>query len=83
MTAIDASPAALAIAAANAAEHGVAGQIEFLQGDLLAGLPATQKFDFILSNPPYVSTAEMERLSPEVKKLRAPRGLSLAPWPRK
>ncbi len=38
VTAIDISPAAIEIAAANAAEHGVAGRIEFLQGDLLAGL---------------------------------------------
>ncbi|MGO8690071.1 MAG: peptide chain release factor N(5)-glutamine methyltransferase [Thermoguttaceae bacterium] len=79
VTAIDKSPAALAIAAANAAEHGVAGRIEFLQGDLLAGLPATQKFDFILSNPPYVSAAEMERLPPEVKNFEPREALLAGP----
>ena len=79
VTAIDKSPAALAIAAANAAEHGVAGRIEFFQSDLLAGLPATQKFDFIVSNPPYVSAAEMERLSPEVKNFEPREALLAGP----
>jgi release factor glutamine methyltransferase len=67
LTATDISPAALAIARANAEEHGVAGRIEFLVGDLLAAVPAQRRFDFILSNPPYVSEAEFERLPREVK----------------
>jgi release factor glutamine methyltransferase len=67
LTATDISPAALAIARANAAEHGVAERIEFLLGDLLAAVPAQRRFDFILSNPPYVSEAEAQRLPREVK----------------
>ena len=67
VTATDLSPAALAIARANAAEHGVADRIEFLAGDLLAVVAAERRFDFILSNPPYVSEAEFERLPREVK----------------
>ena len=67
VTATDISPAALEIAAANAAEHGVAQRIELVQGDLLVAVPPQQRFDFILSNPPYVSTAELEKLSREVK----------------
>ncbi|MGA2621211.1 MAG: peptide chain release factor N(5)-glutamine methyltransferase [Thermoguttaceae bacterium] len=77
VTAIDSSPAALQIAAANAAGHKVAGQIEFLQGDLLAGIDPRRQFDFILSNPPYVSTAEYERLPRDVKDYE-PRAALLA-----
>ena len=68
VTATDISPAALAIARANAGEHGTAGQIEFLASDLLAAVPAERHFDFILSNPPYVSEAEFRRLPREVKE---------------
>ena len=42
VTAIDKSSAALAVARANAAQHGVADRIEIREGDLLSGLPATR-----------------------------------------
>jgi release factor glutamine methyltransferase len=48
-------------------ENGVADRIEFLTSDLLAAVPAQRRFDFILSNPPYVSEAEAQRLPREVK----------------
>ena len=67
VTATDLSPAAMEIAAANAAEHGVAGRIELVRSDLLAEVPAGRRFDFILSNPPYVSEAEFEKLPREVR----------------
>ena len=67
VTAIDISPAALEVARANAEAHDVAAKIDFLCGDLLAALPAATVFDFILSNPPYVSTAEFQTLSPTVR----------------
>jgi release factor glutamine methyltransferase len=65
--AVDISPAALAIARQNAQTHGVESRIEFVQGNLLEGVPATAEFDIVASNPPYVSTAEFERLSSEVR----------------
>jgi release factor glutamine methyltransferase len=52
LTATDISEAALEIARQNAAKYDL--NIEFLQGDLLAALPAGQKFDLIVSNPPYI-----------------------------
>jgi release factor glutamine methyltransferase len=73
VTATDVSPAALAVAAANAAEHGVAERIEFVSSDLLAAVEPGRQFDFILSNPPYVSSAEYAKLPAEVKKYE-PRG---------
>ncbi len=65
--AIDNSAAALEIAQQNAAEHGVVERIEFQQSDLLAAVPAEQRFDYILSNAPYVTSAEWAALSPQVK----------------
>jgi release factor glutamine methyltransferase len=67
MIAVDMSPAALAIAKENAAHCSVAERIKFVQGDLLAGLPAKPAFNVIASNPPYVSESEYAALAPAVK----------------
>ena len=67
VTAIDISPAALGVARKNAEKHGVADRITFVESNLFAAIPADARFDFILSNPPYVSTAEMAELPPDVK----------------
>lgn len=61
--ALDISPAALAVAQSNATAHGVTDRIEFLESDLFSAVPADRQFDFILSNPPYISTGEMSGLS--------------------
>jgi release factor glutamine methyltransferase len=68
VTAIDISPPALAIARENAAKHKVDGRVELLQGDLFAPLPAGRTFDIIASNPPYVTTAELDTLDDDVLK---------------
>jgi release factor glutamine methyltransferase len=73
VTASDISPAALTVARANAADHAVAEQIEFIEGDLLTALPAQPTLDFVISNPPYVTTAEMAELPAEVRDFE-PRG---------
>lgn len=65
--AIDKSPEALAIAKANAEKHKVSDRVEFSQGDLLAGLPAERKLDFVVSNPPYISSAEYAELAVDVR----------------
>jgi release factor glutamine methyltransferase len=77
VVAIDASAEALAVARANAADHGLAERIAFLEGDLLAPLAAGQAFDAIVSNPPYVSEAEWEALEPDVRNYE-PRGALVA-----
>ena len=59
--------AALVIARENAAAHGVAERIEFVEGDLLASLPPEPRFTVIASNPPYVSEAEYAALPPQVR----------------
>lgn len=72
ITAIDISPAALAVARENAQRHHLAGRIRFLQGDLLTPLFSDTGFapgrlDVIVSNPPYVATTEAPTLAPEVR----------------
>ncbi|MBX7072069.1 MAG: peptide chain release factor N(5)-glutamine methyltransferase [Pirellulales bacterium] len=68
VTAVDISPAALAVARANATDHGMTERIAFIEGDLLGGLPDEQRFDFVVSNPPYITTAEMATLAVDVAK---------------
>jgi release factor glutamine methyltransferase len=65
ISASDISPDALALAKENALKNNA--QIEFLQGDGFAALPPEARFDLIISNPPYIPTAEIETLQPEVR----------------
>jgi release factor glutamine methyltransferase len=67
VTAIDVSPAALAVARRNAERHRVADRITFVEGNILSTEPAEPRFDYIVSNPPYVSTSEMEQLERDVR----------------
>jgi release factor glutamine methyltransferase len=77
VVAIDSSPDALAVARENAGQHGMAERIEFVEGDLLGPLPAEPRFHVVASNPPYVSEAEWETLTTDVKKYE-PRGALVA-----
>jgi release factor glutamine methyltransferase len=68
ITALDISTEALTIAAANAREHNVAGRIQFLQSDLLSAFDhATETFDAIVSNPPYIPEFDRSTLHPQVR----------------
>ena len=62
----DLSSDALVIARENAARNGV--DPVFYQGDFLNAIPNGIQFDVILSNPPYISTEEMEQLPLDVKE---------------
>ena len=64
---IDLSPAALAVAAANARRHGCAGQVALAAADLAAAIDLVA-FDLVVSNPPYIGEDERAGLSPEVKE---------------
>jgi release factor glutamine methyltransferase len=68
VTAIDVSLAALAVARKNAKRHGVAERIEFVESDLFANVDATRRFDFVVSNPPYITTEEMSQLADDVRR---------------
>lgn len=68
VTAVDVSAAALEAARRNADRHGVASQIEFLESDVLSAVADPSHFDLIVSNPPYVTTSELEQLDEGVKR---------------
>lgn len=65
IVATDISPAALALARRNADRHQVRGRIEFRLTSLLDGI--APPFDLVVSNPPYVKTADLPGLPPEVR----------------
>ena len=67
LVATDIVPAALAVAAAPAARHGVAERIEFVECDLLADPRAAGPWDVIVSNPPYVRDDEYPALPRDVR----------------
>ncbi len=77
LAATDISPAALAVARENAARHGVAERIEFLECDLLSAPQAAGPWDVIVSNPPYVRDDEFDALPRDVR-LHEPKGALVA-----
>ncbi len=68
--ALDISPDALSYARENAERNGVSDRIEFIAADLTdmstPTLLGESRFAAILSNPPYIPTAEVDRLAPEL-----------------
>ncbi|WP_075255674.1 peptide chain release factor N(5)-glutamine methyltransferase [Herbaspirillum camelliae] len=57
VTALDASPAALAIARENASTHQV--RVRLLESDWYGALEEAQPFDLIVSNPPYIVAGDI------------------------
>ncbi|WPB73876.1 peptide chain release factor N(5)-glutamine methyltransferase [Archangium violaceum] len=66
--ATDLSADACALARENAQALGVAERVTVLQGNLYAPLPPDARFDVVVSNPPYIATAEIPTLSAEVRR---------------
>jgi release factor glutamine methyltransferase len=65
VVATELSPAALAVARENAVALGA--KVELLEGDLDAPVPEGERFDVVVSNPPYVPSGEIPMLSREVR----------------
>jgi release factor glutamine methyltransferase len=63
---IDRSEGAARIARDNAAALGLADRAAFAVGDWGAALDL-ERFDLVVSNPPYIESAEIERLDPDVR----------------
>lgn len=63
---IDLSPDAVATATGNAARNGVGERAAFHQGNWTAGID--ERFDLILSNPPYIGSAEIAHLDKNVRE---------------
>jgi release factor glutamine methyltransferase len=64
---VDASEEALAVARDNAASLGLAARAALLRGDWTFGL-GDASFDLVVANPPYIPTAEIGDLAPEVRE---------------
>ena len=64
----DISAEALETARANARRHQMEESIRSYQGYLFEALPAGLTFHVIVSNPPYIPSAEIDQLSPEVRR---------------
>ena len=62
--AVDISPQALEVAAANVAAHALESRVSVQYSDVFSGVVGRQ-YDIIVSNPPYVPTAEVAALPPE------------------
>ncbi|MCA9213543.1 MAG: peptide chain release factor N(5)-glutamine methyltransferase [Planctomycetales bacterium] len=58
IVAVDLSANALDVARKNVDKHQVKDKVELVQSDLFECLPANAKFDFIVSNPPYIAVAD-------------------------
>lgn len=66
-TGLDISAEALRVAAINAAKHDVAARAGLKISDVFDELGSEEKFDLIVSNPPYIPKAEFETLQIEVR----------------
>jgi release factor glutamine methyltransferase len=66
--ATDVSGDALQVARLNAESHGVSGRLRWHEGDIFAAMPAGLRFDLIVSNPPYIPSARIKTLDPEVRE---------------
>jgi release factor glutamine methyltransferase len=76
VTAVDASPEALVLAAENAHSTGLAAQVTFVESDWFGRLPAGETYDLIVSNPPYLSAEETAAAAPEVRDHEPGRALT-------
>ena len=67
ITAVDISSKALNIAKINSKNNNVENQITFIKSDLYKNLPK-EKYDIIVSNPPYIKKEIIKKLDKEVQK---------------
>ncbi len=75
VVATDISRDALAVASLNGEQYHDGAPVEFRAGSLYDPLGRDERFDVIVSNPPYISSTEMEDLEPEVRDWEPRRAL--------
>lgn len=63
---VDVSDEALRVSSLNAERLRVAERVRWLHSDLLVGLESSERFDVIVSNPPYIPQSEVLGLQPEI-----------------
>ena len=64
---VDASPDALEVARSNAEAAALTGRVHFARSDWFESIPDAERFDLIVSNPPYLSEEEWASAAPEVR----------------
>jgi len=80
VVATDINAAALKLASANAARHGLSDAITFRKGDLFQALrERDHPFDAICSNPPYVKESDWDALPPVIRLHEDPDALLAGP----
>ena len=69
VTALDSSTDALTIAQENALRHQVADRIQFLNMDFMRdwSFSESDPYDYILSNPPYIPSRQIDQLMPDIR----------------
>ncbi|MCB9687135.1 MAG: peptide chain release factor N(5)-glutamine methyltransferase [Alphaproteobacteria bacterium] len=73
--AVDLDPNALAVTKENVATLGLTDRVGVLRGDLLDAIPANRPIHWVVSNPPYIPTGEIDGLMPEVSQHEPRRAL--------
>jgi release factor glutamine methyltransferase len=68
VTAVDKSPEALALARENAETLKLTERVTLLESNWFAGIPAGERFALIVTNPPYLTDAEVKEAAPEVRE---------------
>lgn len=63
---VDVSAAALACTRANVEKFSLGDRVTVLEGSLLSPLPSDAVIDMVVSNPPYINSADIDGLAPEV-----------------
>jgi release factor glutamine methyltransferase len=66
--ALDLSDVALATTRKNVEALGLGARVAVLRSDLLAGVPTGRPIDWVLSNPPYIPSGDIDGLAPEVSR---------------
>lgn len=79
VVATDSSEEALQLARENAGAVGVDGALEFRAGSLFEPLEPGERFDIVVSNPPYVADGDAPDLAPEITEWEPPGALFAGP----
>jgi release factor glutamine methyltransferase len=68
VVALEKEPDAIELAQKNIEHHQLARRIQIVHGDRLGALGSAASFDVIVANPPYIPSAEIDHLEPEVQR---------------